>query len=266
VRFGAIGVRGVERSQGAPATHHASKLRDSVVRDDPRAVTNTAVVPFFLLVTACVAEPPTPVSVASGPSASHSADAAGTGSGEKPPRSAEKPPTSAAPLASPMSFSISAEEAKRTGLPPIGLRAALGPGGFTVFPPAGDILVQASGPPGGPLSFRAVALRGALPSSPSDRLRAALSGTTGLEPIVEGATERVELARQTLDAQAFRTGVELAATDHCLVTVPLDAKRAGLLLLFGVPASAKEAPSCSRVLPHAAFAELVKTLEIDRAP
>jgi hypothetical protein len=161
---------------------------------------------------------------------------------------------------------VSRRTAASLGLPPIGLRASLTRGGFEVFPPRAEVYAQLSGPPGGPLGFRAVALRAGASRpdvSAEELLRAALEGATGLEPVVVGAAERVTLGGEPRMAQAVRTGREHAATDHCLVRVPeKEGADVGMLLVFSVPA-ASEPPTCGAVLAHAALAELVGTLQIE---
>jgi len=165
-------------------------------------------------------------------------------------------------------FWISSEVAASQGLPRLGLRAKLTQRGFSVWPQSGDTYASASGPPGGPLSFRAVALRrGASnpePEGAETLLRGALEGATGLEPVIVGPVESVTLAKRTLSAQAVRTGTANAATDYCLVRVPqAPGAETGMLLVFGVPAKPSGVPGCVSVLEHEALRELVETLEFD---
>jgi hypothetical protein len=164
---------------------------------------------------------------------------------------------------------VPTSEATRLGLPPLGLRAQLTRGGFVVSPPTGERYALVSGPPGGPLGFRAVALRAGASTpapgvTPEALLRSALEGATGLEPVIVGPEERAALDGRDLAAQSLRTGAGHAATDHCLVRVPqASGADAGMLLVFSVPADAAATPSCARVLSHAALEELVSTLRID---
>jgi hypothetical protein len=163
---------------------------------------------------------------------------------------------------------IASEVAARQGLPMLGLRAKLTRGGFTVLPQRGEIYASASGPPGGPLSFRAVALRrGASseePESAATLLRGALEATTEPEVVALGPVESVAVAKRFMSAQAIRTGRENAATDYCLVRVPqAPGADTGMLLVFGVPAQPNAVPSCLRILDHEALRELVDTIEFD---
>ncbi len=183
------------------------------------------------------------------------------------------PTASAAPSAEPSAatppapqegaIAVSAAEAQKLGLPAIGFRASMKKGGWSITGPTKERYADASGPPGGPLIFRASPYNdGTLDQIVIETLfKRALSDFSGLDPIEKGPAETVTLGGKKLEAQSFRTGKSLGTTNWCVVKAPAgDGARQGVLFLFGVGSDEKKTPTCKASLEHEPIAEIVKSL------
>lgn len=192
------------------------------------------------------------------------------------PTDSAAPTSSAAPSAEPTAeapaprpeggISVSADEAQKLGLPRIGFKASMKKGGWSITGPTKERYAMASGPPGGPLIFRASPYDDRI----SDRggmepiFRKAISDFGPLEPIEVGEAEFATLGGKKLNAQAFKTGKGLSATNWCVVKAPDAAgSRTGVLFLFAVGAGEGKRPTCKASLEHEPIAEIVSTLKFE---
>jgi hypothetical protein len=214
--------------------------------------------------TAACSDPKPCLSIAMVPSSSPTQPADSAAPTTSAPPSAE--PTAAAPAPTQEgSIAVSATEAEKLGLPAIGFRASMKKGGWSITGPTKERYASASGPPGGPLIFRASPYEGANDKAPIDGLfRKAVSDFSGLDPIEAGPVESVTLGGKKLDAQSFRTGSSLATTNWCVVKAPASAgSKTGVLFLFGVGSGEGKKPTCKASLEHEPIAEIVKTLAFE---
>lgn len=160
-------------------------------------------------------------------------------------------------------FAISPEEAQKLGLPAFGFRATMKRGGWSVAGPSKDQYVQASGAPGGPLTFSAKPYNDGVsdPAALEVLFKKVLSDWSGLDPIHVGPAETVTLGGKKLEAQAFRTGKSLATTNWCVIKAPAGpGSRTGVLFLFGTGIGESTKPTCKTTLDHEAIAEIVGSL------
>ncbi|NUO47896.1 MAG: hypothetical protein HOV80_03470 [Polyangiaceae bacterium] len=163
-------------------------------------------------------------------------------------------------------IAVSADEAQKLGLPRLGFKASMKRGGWSITGPNKVRYAQASGPPGGPLIFRADPYDdGKLDQIALETLfKKALADFSGLDPIEKGPAETVTLGGRKLDAQAFRTGKSLATTNWCAVKAPAgEGARQGILFLFAVGTGEGKKPTCKASLDHDPIAEIVSTLKFE---
>lgn len=162
-------------------------------------------------------------------------------------------------------FAITAADAQKLGLPALGMSAKMTKGGWTLFAADASSYAGASGPPGGPLSFRARPYRDGKATLQA-LFEKALSDSSGLDPIVAGGTAKVTVGGRNLEAQAFRTGQRLATTNWCVVKAPTkDGAPEGALLLFGTGSNEQTKPNCEQTLKHEAIAEIIASLAFETA-
>ncbi len=164
------------------------------------------------------------------------------------------------------SFAITADQAKRLGLPAIGFRASMKKGGWTISGPTKTEYLIGSGPPGGPLTVEVRAYDEAASdlSTPEKLVKKALERWSGLDPIEVGAKETVTLGGKQLDAWSFRTGKSRATTNWCIVKAPDGAgSKTGALFMFGTASNETTKPSCKQTLDHEPIAEIVSSLTFE---
>lgn len=162
-------------------------------------------------------------------------------------------------------FAISAADAQKLGLPALGMSAKMTKGGWTIFAADASSYAGASGPPGGPLSFRARPYRDGKATLQA-LFEKALSDSSGLDPIVVGGTATVTVGGRNLEAQSFRTGQSLATTNWCVIKAPTkDGAAEGALLLFGTGSNEQTKPNCEQTLKHEAIAEIIASLAFETA-
>lgn len=118
--------------------------------------------------------------------------------------------------------------------------------------------MKLSGPPGGPLGFEVHAYA----EAPIEKLFRQAVPSSVSQPMTAGKPEKVRVAGEDRDAQAFRVGQSMATSNWCAIKVPSET-RAGLLLLAQVGTNEKIAPSCALSTGAAPIRPLIDSFALD---
>lgn len=159
------------------------------------------------------------------------------------------------------------EEGRAAGMPAIGFTLRDVWQGFarSMKPEAGTYL-SLGGPPGGTLMFVVKSYQNAEPSHAAlERLFADWTrGVPGMEPVVKGPKENLQLAGASRPAMAFVIGRSMATSNYCTAMVPSRSNpREGLYVLMGVGTAEGATPSCERSTTNERLAPLVAGLSLD---
>jgi hypothetical protein len=185
-----------------------------------------------------------------------------------PPAASGQPTSSTAPVtasgadpapADSDEYVLSKEAAGKLGARAFRVRGLSG-GGWTRTEDRDPILMQLSGPPGGPLQFQVRVYSDA--SAPIEKLFK--DAVTPMAPLKVGPAEKVRIAGADHDAQSFRTGTSLATANWCAIKLPPSAGASkGLLVLAEVGTNETTEPKCEISLRHAPIKPLVESLAFE---
>jgi len=175
---------------------------------------------------------------------------------------APEPPS---PDDSPTRVRVTATEAAEHGLPAIGCSldtagTPLSAGTFS----EGDVLLWASGPPGGPQSITVDGCREAPDGEGAleRHVRAAFADPRR-GPLTVGEPTEVELAGARRAALPFITGASMARTSWCAIAVPDPAGAAQGLVVYAAIGDQRGGPDCTVPLGNQQLARVLATFRLE---
>ncbi|MEW6277121.1 MAG: hypothetical protein AB1758_00760 [Candidatus Eremiobacterota bacterium] len=163
------------------------------------------------------------------------------------------PPVAEGPL------HVTAQEARKHGLPPLGFRLdTRGSNMLAATFPDPSCYLRMSGPPGGPLVFEVLPASGDLDATLKARFSQA-----GYSPVETGPASSVKFAGQPRKTRGLVTGQSHARTRWCCIWLEPRGDRPAAVVLLGVAAGSGEADSGTDLVAHRFLAPLVASFELD---